>query len=429
MNPLDDFAAVQVKLAALGEIFRPSAPTDNLSLFRGRMREIENVMSGVQQIGQHVIVYGERGVGKTSLSYIARGLFLGSVSGVGISVRIECSEGNTFEDVWAHFFRELRMEIEKRSKDDRLLFAGLVEQVEILLVLFEGSTLLPDAVVAAMELIAARSPLLIIIDEFDRLGAWEATVPFSDVIKSLSDRVVRMTLLIVGVADNIDGLIRGHQSLGRSLRQVAMPRMSQQELAEIVTGGFVAYTDSTGDPLLCERPAARGIARIAQGFPYYAHLLAGAAGAWAIRRSEKSVSLSTVLDAMLLAVEDATHAIRSAYTEAVSGRADAQLAPTLLACAMAKTDDLGFFSSTDAARELTKILGQQRGPAHVNNHLRRFAAEPIWILDERRRGERSIRYRFHDPLMRPFVMIRGYSLGLLPKDGMQADDDSESPMT
>ena len=63
---------------------------------------------------------------------------------------------------------------------------------------------------------------------------------FTDTIKPLSDRVVPATLVLVGVADTIDELIREHRSVERAIVQVRMPRMARDELAEIARRGIEA---------------------------------------------------------------------------------------------------------------------------------------------------------------------------------------------
>jgi hypothetical protein len=410
-----DISVLHAKLATLKSIFRPSSPTDDVKLFRGRSREIESVLTGIAEVGQHPVIYGERGVGKTSLSYIARALFMGMTADEALSVRVQCSDSESFTDVWTHFFRSFRTEVEALDKEQRESLKDVVERVETLLMFPDTDELAVHDVVEALSLVASRTHLLVVLDEFDRLGGYKETTPFADLIKSLSDDLVPMTLIIVGVADNIDGLIQGHQSIARNIRQVAMPRMSETELAEILIGGFAAYSEKTGESLSCDSRTAASVARISQGFPYYTHLLGGAAGAEAIREGETVITQTTVFNAMVRAVEDTSHAIRSSYTEAVSARADAQLVPTLLACALADTDDLGYFSSTDVANTLTEIIGAPRQSGHVNSHLKRFAGDPIWILEERRRGARSIRYRFRDPLMKPFVIIKGIESDTLPE--------------
>src|ERR1044072_8194504 len=59
----------------VGEAFRPAAPVDDLELFAGRERQRGEVISAVTQVGYHVGLYGERGVGKTSLAGVRAAIF------------------------------------------------------------------------------------------------------------------------------------------------------------------------------------------------------------------------------------------------------------------------------------------------------------------------------------------------------------------
>jgi hypothetical protein len=51
-----------------GSIFTPGAPINEKDLFAGRSEQVEKIIDAVSQRGCHAILYGERGVGKTSLS-------------------------------------------------------------------------------------------------------------------------------------------------------------------------------------------------------------------------------------------------------------------------------------------------------------------------------------------------------------------------
>ena len=55
---------------ALAEAFSPSAPIDHQALFAGRMSQMTDVLNAIGQKGQHAVLYGERGVGKTSLAWV-----------------------------------------------------------------------------------------------------------------------------------------------------------------------------------------------------------------------------------------------------------------------------------------------------------------------------------------------------------------------
>jgi Cdc6-like AAA superfamily ATPase len=81
---------------------------------------------------------------------------------------------------------------------------------------------------------------IIIIDEIDRIRSQTTKTLLADTIKSLSDHGVKTTLILIGVADSVDQLIKEHRSVERALVQVHMPRMSAEELYGILDKGSEA---------------------------------------------------------------------------------------------------------------------------------------------------------------------------------------------
>lgn len=63
------------KLLKLREVFSPSAPIQTRDLFYGRIKQINKVVETINENGKHTVLYGERGVGKTSLANIMVELF------------------------------------------------------------------------------------------------------------------------------------------------------------------------------------------------------------------------------------------------------------------------------------------------------------------------------------------------------------------
>jgi len=53
-----------------GLVFTPNTPIDQRALFAGRGDQIRRIIDAVNQAGQHAILFGERGVGKTSLANV-----------------------------------------------------------------------------------------------------------------------------------------------------------------------------------------------------------------------------------------------------------------------------------------------------------------------------------------------------------------------
>src|SRR5262245_15419507 len=95
----------RMRLAA--EAFRPAAPIDRRGLFAGRSDEIAELFSVVAQPGQHAVIYGERGVGKTSLVTVVAEMLGGS--GV-LTVRANCDSSDDFASVWRKALSEISVD-------------------------------------------------------------------------------------------------------------------------------------------------------------------------------------------------------------------------------------------------------------------------------------------------------------------------------
>src|SRR5579859_1747540 len=82
----------------VGRVFTPSSPISTLELFSGRQQEIRRISDAINSVGKHAIIYGDRGVGKTSLATILKALF---TEHPAIRVgKANCEPKDTFASVW-----------------------------------------------------------------------------------------------------------------------------------------------------------------------------------------------------------------------------------------------------------------------------------------------------------------------------------------
>ena len=58
-------------LARCDQAFRPFAPIELPQFFAGRIKQIERLQAEIDAPGRQVAIFGERGVGKTSLAKLA----------------------------------------------------------------------------------------------------------------------------------------------------------------------------------------------------------------------------------------------------------------------------------------------------------------------------------------------------------------------
>jgi Cdc6-like AAA superfamily ATPase len=380
-QPLEEPELLE-RMSRLAEAFRPAAPIDRKGLFSGRVDQIAELFSVVGQPGQHAVVYGERGVGKTSLSAVVAELLRGSGAA---TVRVICDSSDDFSSIWQKALGEIGL----RTSSAGVGFAPETKEGSQPASMLLGSgRVTPYEVVRALEALTPERPLAVFIDEFDRIVDPDDRALFAETIKTLSDRIVRATVILVGVADDIDDLLREHRSIERALVQIRMPRMSREELAEIATKGLESAQMSI------QKTAVESVTGLSQGLPHYTHLLTQLAGQAALAARRAKVEGRDMNAAVDRAIDRAGQSIADAYRRATAGRGP-QL---VLACALADEDEFGFFGPSDLSE--------------ASEGLEELAEEEVGVLQRRQEGGVD-RYRFVNPLLQPYVVMRGLSEGLV----------------
>jgi Cdc6-like AAA superfamily ATPase len=277
------------RLRALTEAFRPSAPIDRRSLFAGRTAQLGELFAAVDQPGQHAVVFGERGVGKTSLTAVAAETL---ASAQVLASRTTCDRSDEFGSVWRKSFDGIQLTITHPGVG----FAAQPTQSTM-----PGSRVLgdetPHGVLRALQSMAGGRRTALFIDEFDRLPDEDDRLLFADTIKALSDQLPNATIVLVGVADDVEQLLTEHRSIERALVQIQMPRMTTEELSEIVVNGLASAR------VRIDKDALERLAQAAEGLPHYAHLFGQLAGRIALEDLRTTVRLADAEEAVAETLE------------------------------------------------------------------------------------------------------------------------------
>lgn len=391
------------KLYTAAKIFTPSAPVDTKDLFSGRLEQIRTVINGITQRGQHVIIFGERGVGKTSLANVIHD-YLPTQEGI-ISVKVNCDVNMTFETLFKTVLEEISLEFKKPgtgfNAEDKTETYNLGDSVK-------KDDINPNKLRYIFKSLGKHS--IVIIDEFDRIDEQKVKNIIADTIKNFSDYSVDATFVLVGVADSVDTLISGHQSIERALVQVKMPRMSVGELEQVVDNGLKKLD------LLIDPEAKRRIINLSQGLPHYTHLLCLHAAQSAIELGENKISNEKVEKAIDKAIEKTQQTVIDSYHRAISSPRGNLYPQVLLACAMAKKNEMGFFNATDIKAPLSKILGKSYEISAFARHLKEFCGAERGPILQKDGFPRRYRYRFLNPMIEPFVIMKGLA-GNMINDG------------
>ena len=378
-------------------IFNPGTPVNEKDLFSGRKSQIRRVLDVVLQRGHHAIIFGERGVGKTSLANVLEGFFPPEAK-LFSETRINCDGADSFNTVWRKVLSGMNLTTSEKSigfKSEKI-----TTEFDIASILNTDENI-TDQVMKSLIMISQSITPVIIIDEFDRLNVKVRRL-FADFIKSLSDHSVNVTIIFIGVGDSVDDLIKEHESLSRNLVEIQMPRMSANEIEDIITTGLTRLGMKIAGNILSE------IRLLAKGLPHYAHLLGLHASRVALDKFSLQITQDHLLTAIKKAVEDSNHSIVTKYHHGIrSTKKDNLFAAVLLACAKAEVNELGEFAAQDLRKPMKEITGKDYNIPAYAQHLNEFSESKRGNILIKSGTRKRFRYKFKDPLLQPFIIMKG----------------------
>lgn len=395
-EPPDDAELWRSRTYELMQLFSPGAPIDEADLFAGRRTEIDKMIDAVMSRGQHAILYGERGVGKSSLANTFSTRLISPVRTLA-SIPVNCHPSDDFSQVWRKVFRRL-------AGDDG---------ADNLAAKYPGE-IHPDDVVIELSRFSANATPIVILDEFDQLKDSDARNLIANTIKNLSDRSTKTTVILVGVADSVSELIAEHESISRCLKQIPMRRMTASELREIINQRL-PRVDMT-----ISEDALEHIVALSRRLPHYTHLIGQRSAKKALEGRSLNVDLRHVEESLPECVAETQQTIRAQYHKATtSPRRENIYKEVILAAALAEVDELGYFQPASLCEPLTALLQRTAPVSLFGQHLKTLCQEERATMLEQTGSERKYRYRFVEPLMQPFVLIQGLRGNLITREQIQ----------
>ncbi len=364
------------------------APIDEEDLFAGRSTEVKRLLDAVFSRSKHVVLFGERGVGKTSLTNVFWKRFNSNLRSF-IVARVQAGPHDNFSSLWVRALEELKASGIAQGKSEYVNFNTD----------FEGVT--PTIVRRELQRIGPNALPIVIVDEYNEVINEDAKVLTANLIKEFYDFSVTTTIIVVGVADNIIDLLGDHPSAARALIQIPLCRMSNAELKEIIQKRANRTVMSfSGD-------AVWTIITLSRGLPYFTQNLSKHAALHAIDDRRINVTNDDVESSMSRFIQDSEAIFKNAYRDATRSNQENFFQQSLLACALAKTDAEGFFTANDLVEPYSAIMKEKKRIAHFEKHLKRFSTADGGNILIKRGGDKQQTFRFSDPMMQPYVIIRG----------------------
>lgn len=272
-QPLDRFSAVRMQLR---NAFTPSQPVIDYRMFSGRTQLLTTLIRSIEEQRLHTVIYGQRGIGKTSILHVLTQLAREARYHV---IYISCGASSNLEEI----FRAIAAGIPLLYHSGFSPTGAEAERGATLADLLPAG---PVSVRTASDMLAnvTGTRVLVILDEFDRCESPEFGRNVAELLKNLSDRAVRMQLIIAGVASNLTELVEHIPSIQRNITAVQIPRMTSAEILELVKNG------AKRSGLTFSDDAVQQMIFAANGLPYLASLLSQHAGLVAIDDGRTVVS-------------------------------------------------------------------------------------------------------------------------------------------
>lgn len=301
----------------------PSSPIQSHEFLFGRDGQLDRIRRALMAPGRQVFIYGERGVGKSSLAGAAAAEVQSSDAA---PLHASCGSSSTFTGVVWSLIRATQTEPSrvttvhnKRGLEGKGLTLSQHTETSI-----QPTTEPLDIEDAARRLDAAFAAYsqrtVAVIDEFDLMPDVSERNKFAELIKALGDRKSSVKLIFTGVASTLDELLESHASAHRQLDTILLERLDYQPRLDIIKKALDAF-DLDADPSVIYR-----IASVSNGFPYYVHLLTEhLLWAWYGDVDSQQIVMAHLHDAFAKAT-DAVHAdLRKPYDKATRGREQAAI--------------------------------------------------------------------------------------------------------
>jgi hypothetical protein len=306
---------------------------------------LKRILEALNEEAAHVVIYAERGRGKTSLANTA----VERLRQVGAMVgRHVCSADSDFDQIIHGILRDLPTSLLPLDPDATGENAG------------RGcDSILParglrPADVAEIPRRLACDRLIFVVDEFDRVQDKTTRTRLADTIKLLSDRGLKLLFMIIGVSNTLEQIIGQHPSIQRNIAGIHLPLLHDAEVrAMLVRGGKTGGVDFS-------EYACGVVAGIARGMPYIAQLMGLRIAQQTLARGGTQTSAQDVGAAVDRLLADQSSEVVTRYAALTSGPRGKAMEMALSRVASAPQDWLGRINLASMEPSLVTALLQEK---------------------------------------------------------------------
>jgi uncharacterized protein len=256
----------------LATVVNAASPVRSVQHLKGRDEQLEEIERALFAIGRHIFIYGDRGVGKSSLAATAAYQYQ-SVDAEPILV--SGSPNETFNSIVANIAIQAlgrsKLETRKRQNSVAMEFRGLkwITGQEVSTTDLEDQIKTVGDATELLKQVAQKhsEKPAVVLDEFDTIPDANERGKFASLLKQLGDQSINIKFFITGIGQSCKELLGAHQSAIRQLATIELNRLGWDGRLQIVHDAVNSFDLEIEDNIVYR------IGLISDGFPYYIHLL------------------------------------------------------------------------------------------------------------------------------------------------------------
>lgn len=316
----------QTFIRELHEIVTPTHPVLYAKYLKGRDIQLKNIEQALFAVGRNVFIYGERGVGKSSLAATAANEWMKNQADADPNTYIDiaCSPDSTIYGLVGNIARQATFKSKILKKSVKSSFGINLKWItykrdneKIELDFTKELNDLSDCIELLKEIESLyRFPLIVVVDEVDQIKNPVEIERLANLLKQLGDKRVDVKFIFTGVAKTLDEILGSHRSAARQLETIELPKLSWDARWDIAKDALSHFNVKIDDDI-CIR-----IAMISDGYPFYVHLIVEKL-LWRLFSIEKEVTQvewSDYYEAVNDAVNGISAELSRPYLQAVTQR-------------------------------------------------------------------------------------------------------------
>lgn len=388
----------------LQQFFTPAQPISKPDHLYGREAKLKAISRALSSPGKHIFIYGDRGVGKTSLARTAVQIHSPTAELIPL---IACEHHSDFFQLIDSMRRQVIAQRQEQQPAVSLLEPSAHVNTGLALPTMRS---INDAVEILRAAVSPDGPpAVVIVDEFDQLADDSDKKSFADLIKQLSDQAVNLRLILCGIGRSLEELIGVHLSTDRYLATVPLEQIPHDARWRILGTACAAFGVSI------DRDSMIRIGQISDGFPYYVHLI-GEKVFWEMMDDPQPVSAMSLVHyqkGINSAIEESQTSLRQAYELATRKHGNSEDYEEVL-WSVADGTLLQRQMTTIYEQSYLDIMGQRAGRSPL-------AKEPFYQRMNKLKqpnhgcviiGNRQGWYGFRENVVRGYVRLRAERAGV-----------------